>query len=141
MKVSAIQCNDCRDIIYSRARHDFRWCTCKNCAVDGGLDYLRVVGDGFKTKALIIESTKEELYNEWNNSKDLFGLISSTDQLNEAENKAIFKFNNNHEALLCSGCRVILKDACWFSDEEMAAFQGEGELEAQYCNKCEEGTK
>ena len=87
MKVSAIQCNDCRDIIYSRARHDFRWCTCKNCAIDGGLDYLRVIGDGYKMKTLVIESTKEELYNDWNNSKDLFGLVSNTDQLNEVENK------------------------------------------------------
>ena len=56
---------------------------------------------------------------------------------NEVENKAIFKFNNSHGALLCSGCRVILKDGYRFSDEEMAAFQGFGELEAQYCNTCE----
>ena len=64
-------------------------------------------------------------------------VLPSTDQLNEVENKAIFKFNNSHGALLCSGCRVILKDGYRFSDEEMAAFQGEGELEAQYCNTCE----
>ena len=139
MKVSAIQCNDCRDIIYSRARHDFRWCTCKNCAIDGGLDYLRVIGDGYKMKSLVIESTKEELYNDWNNSKDLFGLVSNTDQLNEVEKKAIFKYNNSHGALLCSGCRVILKDGSRFSDEEMEAFQGVTELEAQYCNTCKAG--
>ena len=65
--------------------------------------------------------------------------LSSTDQLNEVENKAIFKFNNSHGALLCSGCRVILKDGYRFSDEEMAAFQGTTELEAQYCNMCEVG--
>jgi hypothetical protein len=58
---------------------------------------------------------------------------------NEMENKAIFKFNNSHRALLCSGCRVILKDGYRFSDEEMAAFQGATELEAQYCNTCEAG--
>ena len=58
---------------------------------------------------------------------------------NEMENKAIFKFNNSHGALLCSGCRVILKDGYRFSDEEMAAFQGATELEAQYCNTCEAG--
>jgi len=38
-------------------------------------------------KTLVIESTKEGLYNDWNNSKDLFGLVSNTDQLNEVENK------------------------------------------------------
>ena len=58
---------------------------------------------------------------------------------NEVENKAIFKFNNSHGALLCSGCRVILKDGNRFSDKEMAAFQGEDKLEAQYCNTCEAG--
>ena len=58
---------------------------------------------------------------------------------NEVENKAIFKFNTSHGALLCSGCRVILKDGYRFSDEEMAAFQGATELEAQYCNTCEAG--
>ena len=66
-------------------------------------------------------------------------VLPSTDQLNEVENKAIFKFNNSHGALLCSGCRVILKDGNRFSDKEMAAFQGFGELEAQYCNTCEAG--
>jgi len=54
----------------------------------------------------------------------------------EVENKAIFKFNNSHGALLCSGCRVILKDGHKFSDKEMAAFQGTTKLEAQYCNTC-----
>ena len=60
--------------------------------------------------------------------------------LNEPVNKAIFKFNRRtpHGALLCSGCRVILKEGYRFSDEEMSAMKGEGELEAQYCKKCEE---
>ena len=52
--------------------------------------------------------------------------------------KAIFKFNNRHGALLCSECRVILKEGYRFSDEEMSAMKGEGELEAQYCKECEE---
>ena len=51
--------------------------------------------------------------------------------------QAIFKFNNRYGALLCSECRVILKEGYRFSDEEMAAMKGEGELEAQYCEECE----
>jgi hypothetical protein len=58
---------------------------------------------------------------------------------NEVKKKAIFKYNNSHGALLCSGCRVILKDGSSFSDEEMEAFQGATELEAQYCNTCKAG--
>jgi len=60
---------------------------------------------------------------------------------NEVKKKAIFKYNNSHGALLCSGCRVILKDGSSFSDEEMEAFQGVTELEAQYCNTCKAGKK
>ena len=59
-------------------------------------------------------------------------------QLNGLMNKAIFKFNNRLGALLCSGCSIILKEGYRFSDEEMAAMHGEGELEAQYCKKCED---
>jgi len=50
--------------------------------------------------------------------------------------KAIFKFNSGHGALCCSGCNIIIKEAYRFSDEEMAAMKGEGELEAQYCEEC-----
>lgn len=32
---------DCGDEIESTHRHDFRWCSCGNLAVDGGLDYAR----------------------------------------------------------------------------------------------------
>ena len=43
-------------------------------------------------------------------------------------NKATLKFNNGNGALLCSGCRVILK--------EMLAVDENRELEEQYCDEC-----
>ena len=52
--------------------------------------------------------------------------------------KAIFKFNSGRGSLCCSGCNIIIKEAYRFSDEEMSAMKGEGELEAQYCEKCKE---
>jgi hypothetical protein len=52
--------------------------------------------------------------------------------------KAIFKYNSGHGALLCSRCRNILKVRYEFTDEEISAVKGEGELEAQYCKKCED---
>ena len=52
--------------------------------------------------------------------------------------KALFKFNSGAGALCCSKCNVIIKTAYQFSDEEMSAMKGEGELEAQYCEKCKE---
>lgn len=43
--VNKIQCNKCKDIIESKNLHDFKWCSCKSIAVDGGLEYLRRVGN------------------------------------------------------------------------------------------------
>lgn len=42
--VNKIQCKKCNDIIESKDVHDFKWCSCKSIAVDGGLQYLRRVG-------------------------------------------------------------------------------------------------
>lgn len=39
------KCRKCGDVIESRHVHDFVWCSCKAIAVDGGLDYLRRIGD------------------------------------------------------------------------------------------------
>lgn len=55
---NAIRCNICGDEIESRNRHDFVWCSCKACAVDGGHDYLRRAGDHNNWTELSV--TKEE---------------------------------------------------------------------------------
>lgn len=76
MKIKAIQCSKCKDIIYSRARHDMRWCTCKNCAIDGGqTGYTHLVGDNFEWVDLKVDMTLQELHADWNTSKDLYGLV------------------------------------------------------------------
>jgi|AntAceMinimDraft_11_1070367.scaffolds.fasta_scaffold50842_3 tRNA(Ile2) C34 agmatinyltransferase TiaS len=36
-----VQCHKCGDIIESKHRHDFKWCSCGNVAVDGGKSYLK----------------------------------------------------------------------------------------------------
>lgn len=36
-----IKCNSCGDTPYSANTHDFKWCSCKSVAVDGGQSYLR----------------------------------------------------------------------------------------------------
>ena len=36
-----IRCRKCRDVIESETVHDFRFCSCGACAVDGGKNYLR----------------------------------------------------------------------------------------------------
>ena len=42
---NAIRCKKCGDIIESETVHDFKFCGCGSCAVDGGHDYLRRCGN------------------------------------------------------------------------------------------------
>ena len=42
---NAIRCKKCGDIIESTSRHDFKYCKCRACAVDGGHNYLRRCGN------------------------------------------------------------------------------------------------
>lgn len=39
-----IKCLKCGDVIESNSVHDFKFCSCQACAVDGGHDYLRRLG-------------------------------------------------------------------------------------------------
>lgn len=45
MEVNLIKCNLCGDIIWSRHVHDFRYCSCKKVAIDGGREYMRIMGE------------------------------------------------------------------------------------------------
>lgn len=38
---NAIRCKHCGDTIESVHVHDFKFCSCGSCAVDGGHEYLR----------------------------------------------------------------------------------------------------
>ena len=40
-----IRCVHCGDEPWSGTRHDFRYCECKKVAVDGGMEYLRRIGN------------------------------------------------------------------------------------------------
>jgi hypothetical protein len=78
-EVAALKCNQCGDLVYSRAHHDFRQCSCGGTGVDGGFDYLKVcfkpdVGNPEIVK-FNVKATKQELYDDWNLQKNKFGLI------------------------------------------------------------------
>ena len=38
---TGMYCPDCKEVIYSVNRHDYRKCKCSRCMVDGGKDYFR----------------------------------------------------------------------------------------------------
>jgi hypothetical protein len=77
MKVSAITCKKCGDTLFSRTRHDMRWCTCGDVAIDGGFDYVRLAFNGAPPEvfSLEVKQTKEQLGKDWSTRKDKYGLI------------------------------------------------------------------
>ena len=80
ISVTAIRCPTCKDIIYSRAHHDFRSCTCEDTAIDGGFDYTRILGKPelfkeLKTFSLDIQVSKKDLFDDWNRGINKYGLI------------------------------------------------------------------
>jgi len=54
MKINGLFCQDCGDIIYSVAVHDFKRCSCGECYVDGGFDYFKY-SLGNNTKVITID--------------------------------------------------------------------------------------
>lgn len=77
MKVTGVVCLKCGDFIWSRARHDFHWCSCQSTAIDGGFDYMRVCGDlkNHKVTTKNMKCTKQEAYDDWNLGIDKFGWV------------------------------------------------------------------
>ncbi len=78
MRVNAYQCLNCNDIIYSRARHDYRTCSCGKLSVDGGFDYVRITCESkhlYKPINLELPTTKQELYTDWNFRENRYGLV------------------------------------------------------------------
>ena len=58
---NAIRCKKCGEEIESKTVHDFKWCSCHACAVDGGHDYLRRLGEPQDWESI---SICEEIENE-----------------------------------------------------------------------------
>jgi len=83
--VNVVTCPCCGQSIYSRARHDFRYCNCGEVWVDGGLDYFRyplhTEKDNLdvKTSVVTVDATREQLYLDYKKSRNLFGTLPSTD--------------------------------------------------------------
>jgi hypothetical protein len=43
--VNQIRCKKCGDEPFSAHRHDFKFCKCESVAVDGGMSYLKRIGN------------------------------------------------------------------------------------------------
>jgi hypothetical protein len=72
---NSVKCFNCGDEPFSAHRHDFRYCKCGNIAVDGGLSYLRRVGN------VLNESVKDTSMSI--NNEHVTDLIESVKWANE----------------------------------------------------------
>lgn len=80
LNVSAVQCPKCLDVIFSRARHDFRRCSCGAVGIDGGRDYTKVayqVKSPTPLRLELVGVSDTDLFNDWNQQADKFGLIKT----------------------------------------------------------------
>ena len=80
MKLKAIHCLGCDDIVYSRAQHDFRECSCGCVYVDGGFNYFKygaLPGAEFNAIEVDIDVTLETLYEDWNKMTDSYGVVQA----------------------------------------------------------------
>lgn len=93
MEVKGIVCGVCGDVVYSRARHDMRWCSCGNSAIDGGQeDYIKVTGCRASFITINVPNvTLKLLYNDWNTHKNKYGLIKAKPPKKEKTNGYVSK--------------------------------------------------
>lgn len=78
MKVFAVRCPQCGDIIYSRAHYDFHYCSCRYVFIDGGFEYSRFGAESLNNidqLEIDVKATKEGLYKDWSEDTNKFGTI------------------------------------------------------------------
>lgn len=76
--VAALLCKSCNHAVFSRCRHDMRWCKCRSIAIDGGFDYCRVLSKEdaqMDQIQLEIPVSKRDLYLDWSRRDDEHGLL------------------------------------------------------------------
>lgn len=78
MRIKAIKCSTCNNIVYSRAEGDYRECTCGNVGAFGGQAYAKYNASAETPHEKIIINLDihlDDLYNDWKEMVDLYGLI------------------------------------------------------------------
>lgn len=77
-RVTCIKCPSCKDVVYSRAKHDCNYCSCGEVAIDGGFSgYCRIIFKDKPPKQFIkyVNASKNQLYEDWNIRKNKYGKI------------------------------------------------------------------
>lgn len=112
-----VRCDKCGDEPYSAYRHDFKYCKCESIAVDGGMDYLRRLGNSDNYTEMSVSVTGK-VYRELEKillTKDMFG--DDTDLIDEV----FFILMNNNYRISRPSDKVyseLMKALWWAEDTE-----------------------
>ena len=95
MLVRAIHCEECDTTVYSRTSEDLRECECGRVRVYGGFrNHFKydIMGKKTKFKKLKkkIKATPDDLYDDYENMEDRFGLIKKN--TNESNTQLTYIF-------------------------------------------------
>ena len=72
MFIDAVECLRCGDTMYSRSKHDMRACYC------GDVHITAVSEKRSKKTRIKVDVTESQLYDDWNNRVDKYGLITKS---------------------------------------------------------------
>jgi hypothetical protein len=81
MRIKAINCEECGDIVYSRTADDLRECTCGSTSAAGGQSHSKFYTiHGAKSKKITInlDISNSMLYDDWREMLDAYGLIKES---------------------------------------------------------------
>lgn len=81
LEITGILNNKTGEIIFSRARHDFRNDKTKEIAIDGGFDYHKISFHSDADFCMVIfelDVTKKELFDDWNHRRNKYGSLDSS---------------------------------------------------------------
>ena len=78
MLVNAILCENCKDVVYSRAEQDTRFCSCGRVGVRGGHKFAKLVNENVAhaKHKVEVEASEMMLIDDWRTCQNVFGLIS-----------------------------------------------------------------
>ena len=93
--VRAIHCEECNTTVYSRASEDLRECRCGRVRVYGGfLSHFKYdiieKKTKYKTIKMEIKATPDDLYDDYENMEDRFGLINKITDKEKTQTTYVF---------------------------------------------------
>jgi len=79
VKIKAVECQSCGDVIFSRTDEDFRECSCGSVNASGGQTHFKaesVPNAEHKVVEVNLNLSMEDLYDDWDQMTDNYGVIS-----------------------------------------------------------------